>query len=192
MTANFELMEALQVIELQLREAQRQGRQRDRVELLLAAAEVHLRQRHEAKALRSLSLAIGSAAPGKLLYPFLCRERWLTPLLSQFKAKDFGLIQAVDLAFLDRLQAHMVPAAPADDDSSAAVGNSVGAEAPSTRERQLLSLLDQGLNNQQIADRLSLSLPTVKWHLRNLYAKLEVGSRSAALAKARSLSLLQR
>ncbi|MCA8458055.1 hypothetical protein LGN04_29590, partial [Burkholderia multivorans] len=36
----------------------------------------------------------------------------------------------------------------------------------------------------------SLSLPTVKWHLRNLYGKLGVRNRSAALAKARAYGLL--
>ena len=39
--------------------------------------------------------------------------------------------------------------------------------------------------NQQIADRLGLTVPTVKWHLYNLYAKLQVKSRAAALANLR-------
>ena len=62
------------------------------------------------------------------------------------------------------------------------------AEAPG----QLLDLLDQGLNNEQVADRLSLSVPTVKWHLHNVYVKLGVRSRSAALARARTLNLIGR
>jgi LuxR family maltose regulon positive regulatory protein len=54
-----------------------------------------------------------------------------------------------------------------------------------------LELLDKGLSNQQIADRVNLSVPTVKWHFYNLFAKLEVKNRSAALAKARTLTLLR-
>ena len=58
------------------------------------------------------------------------------------------------------------------------------------RETQLLRLVNEGLSNQTLADQLSLSLPTVKWHLRNLYGKLGVRNRSAALAKARAYGLL--
>ena len=53
-------------------------------------------------------------------------------------------------------------------------------------------LIEAGLSNQQLADRLSLSVATVKWHLYNLYTKLGVSSRSAALARARALNLLSR
>ncbi len=190
--ANGALDAARDAIELQLREAQRQGRQRDRVELLLASTELYLRHRLEAKALRSFSLAIVAAASGKLLYPFLSRQAILAPLLTAGRAKVMGLIQPAELALLDRLQAHLTPAVSATGEPGEPAPSSLSAEALSSRERQLLGLVDQGLNNQQIADRLTISLPTVKWHCHNLYAKLEVSSRSAALAKARALGLLQR
>ncbi|WP_366946361.1 LuxR C-terminal-related transcriptional regulator [Nevskia sp.] len=50
------------------------------------------------------------------------------------------------------------------------------------RELELLQLLATGLNNQQLADHGEVSLTTIEWHLQNLYAKLNVSSRSAALA----------
>jgi len=65
-------------------------------------------------------------------------------------------------------------------------------ETPTPRELELLSLIEAGLSNQQLADRLSVSVATVKWHLYNLYAKLGVSSRAAALAKGRALNLLSR
>lgn len=58
------------------------------------------------------------------------------------------------------------------------------------RQIELLGLLDAGLSNQQIADRLNLTLTTVKGHLQKLYAKFGVSSRSAALARARVMKLL--
>ncbi|WZB64581.1 LuxR C-terminal-related transcriptional regulator [Achromobacter xylosoxidans] len=64
-------------------------------------------------------------------------------------------------------------------------------ETPTTRELELLALIEAGLSNQEIADRLTLSVATVKWHLYNLYAKLGVKNRASALARARSLNLLQ-
>jgi LuxR family maltose regulon positive regulatory protein len=63
-------------------------------------------------------------------------------------------------------------------------------ETPTPRELELLALIEAGLSNQQLADRLSLSVPTVKWHLYNLYNKLGVSSRAAALAKGRVLNLV--
>jgi len=58
------------------------------------------------------------------------------------------------------------------------------------RQTELLNLLDAGLSNQQIADRIHVSLTTVKGHLQKLFAKLNVQSRSSALARARAINLL--
>ncbi|MCB1896908.1 MAG: AAA family ATPase [Zoogloeaceae bacterium] len=49
------------------------------------------------------------------------------------------------------------------------------------RERDVLFLLSDGLSNKAIARNLSLSPETVKWHLRNIYRKLAVGSRIQAV-----------
>jgi DNA-binding NarL/FixJ family response regulator len=54
----------------------------------------------------------------------------------------------------------------------------------STREREVLSLLAQGLSNQQIGERLFISESTVKKHVNNIYFKLEVDSRAEAVAWA--------
>lgn len=53
----------------------------------------------------------------------------------------------------------------------------------SPREAQLAALLRQGLGNKQIAAALGLSEGTVKFHLRNLYAKLGVRDRAQVVAK---------
>ena len=54
----------------------------------------------------------------------------------------------------------------------------------SGREKEILSLLVEGLSKKQIAGRIFLSHHTVDSHLRNIYAKLEVHSRSSAISKA--------
>jgi LuxR family maltose regulon positive regulatory protein len=58
------------------------------------------------------------------------------------------------------------------------------------RELELLRLIDAGLSNLAIAERLVLTVGTVKWYLNHLYAKLEVRGRTEALARARALGLL--
>lgn len=61
----------------------------------------------------------------------------------------------------------------------------------SGREKEVLELLAEGLSNQQLADRLHVSLSTVKTHLSNIYSKLGAQRRTDALAKARQLGLLR-
>lgn len=60
----------------------------------------------------------------------------------------------------------------------------------SDREFDVLELLGEGHGNREIAERLFVSINTVKTHLARLYGKLDVSSRTAALAKARSLRLI--
>ncbi|MDT3697740.1 MAG: response regulator transcription factor [Ignavibacterium sp.] len=54
----------------------------------------------------------------------------------------------------------------------------------SEREKEILSLLVEGLSKKLIADKIFLSHHTVDSHIRNIYAKLEVHSRSSAISKA--------
>lgn len=58
------------------------------------------------------------------------------------------------------------------------------------REQEVLSLVAQGQSDKEIAARLSLSLHTVKSHLRNILAKLHVSSRREAAWQARHKGLL--
>jgi predicted ATPase/DNA-binding CsgD family transcriptional regulator len=63
-------------------------------------------------------------------------------------------------------------------------------EPLSDRERDILLLIADGLSNREIAGALFLSLETVKWYNKQIYAKLGVGSRTQAVARAHKLSLL--
>lgn len=60
----------------------------------------------------------------------------------------------------------------------------------SGRELEVLQLMAEGLSNQEIADRLFLSLPTIKTHSSNLFLKLDVKRRTQAVEKARQLGLI--
>jgi two-component system, NarL family, response regulator LiaR len=60
----------------------------------------------------------------------------------------------------------------------------------SKREHEVLELLAQGLTNQQIADKLFVSLNTIKTHTSNLFLKLEVGRRTQAIQRGKELRLI--
>jgi LuxR family maltose regulon positive regulatory protein len=63
-------------------------------------------------------------------------------------------------------------------------------EPLSERELEVLSLIAEGLSNQAIALRFVVSVGTVKAHTANIYRKLNVTSRTQALARARELKLM--
>lgn len=63
-------------------------------------------------------------------------------------------------------------------------------EPLSDRELEVVQLIAEGLSNAEIAERLYISLNTVKGHTQNIYGKLGVSSRTQAAAKARAFGLL--
>ena len=60
----------------------------------------------------------------------------------------------------------------------------------SKRELEVLTLIEAGHSNQEIAEHLVITLHTVKKHSSNIYGKLGVNSRTQAVARARQLGLL--
>jgi LuxR family maltose regulon positive regulatory protein len=83
-------------------------------------------------------------------------------------------------AALDAPEAAPAPAPPGPDDATVLT----------RRQIEILRLISTGLNNQAIADRLFISEHTVHRHVANTLTKLNVSSRSAAVAQAARLGLL--
>lgn len=59
------------------------------------------------------------------------------------------------------------------------------------REMEVLQCMADGLSNQQIGERLFLSVPTIKTHSSKVFEKLDVQRRTHAIDKARKLSIIQ-
>ena len=84
-----------------------------------------------------------------------------------------------------------IPYPPAQTSAPVATASRLASGASLTaRELEVLRLLDQGLSNPQIAERLVVSRRTVDAHLRSIYDKLGVKSRDAATRVAREQGLL--
>ena len=60
----------------------------------------------------------------------------------------------------------------------------------SKREHEVLELIARGHSNQEIADKLFVSVNTVKTHLSNLFLKLDAARRTQAIQKAKELRLI--
>ena len=63
-------------------------------------------------------------------------------------------------------------------------------EPLSDREIDVIQLIAKGLTNQEISNKLFLSMHTVKTHTRNIYSKLGAHHRAEAVAKARAFGIL--
>ncbi|MET0532733.1 MAG: LuxR C-terminal-related transcriptional regulator, partial [Steroidobacter sp.] len=59
------------------------------------------------------------------------------------------------------------------------------------REIDMLRLLAQGLSNHEISEHSRIALSTAKWHLKNVFAKLDVSTRTGAIARAREMRLIE-
>jgi DNA-binding NarL/FixJ family response regulator len=64
----------------------------------------------------------------------------------------------------------------------------VEVEELTPREREILELVVHGLTNKEISERLILAVESVRWHLKNVYQKLHIHSRTEALLKYQATS----
>lgn len=163
------------------------------VELALDTAAIALRAGQTAMAVRQVTRAITLAASRQIVRPFIDRAEVLPQLIAETRASAWGFASDEERRFFaDRCR----PLPGADRHGLASCDDPHGQPRllgqPTPRELELLRYIDAGLSNQQLADRAEVSLTTVKWHLQNLFGKLGVSSRAAALARARSLNLLAR
>jgi LuxR family maltose regulon positive regulatory protein len=58
------------------------------------------------------------------------------------------------------------------------------------REVSILKRLDSGLSNKEIAEAIFVSEGTLKWHLHNVYSKLDVKNRTGAISRAKNLGIV--
>lgn len=81
---------------------------------------------------------------------------------------------------------------PQAHQAAGAAAPAVPAREPLTdRELEVLQLLSKGLCNKSISRASGMALNTIKWHLRNLYMKLDATSRTSAVARGRELQLVE-
>jgi DNA-binding NarL/FixJ family response regulator len=98
------------------------------------------------------------------------------------------LIQAIEAVYAGQL---LLPSDLAQKAFFSAEGQSPPASGLTEREIDVLRCLAQGMSNQQIADTLSISLYTVRSHVRNILGKLQLANRTQAALYARDKGLVE-
>lgn len=141
------------------------------------------------QARRALSETVQMAAPEGFIRPFLDHGRPLAPLLALMV--HMGALSAEAGRFVGEVLRLLGPATEATTVLPAASLDSLAtATSITTREQEVLRLLSEGLSNRQMADRLCVSVGTIKTHLTNIYGKLGVNCRVQAVAEAQALRVL--
>jgi LuxR family maltose regulon positive regulatory protein len=171
--------------------AQAEGRVSRVVALALAKATIAIRKGNRRAATKELVHAISVGARGRVVRPFLDQAETIVDLVNDTKISSWPFVPSEEREFF----AHICRSLPISNRflhelSTFAASEQRASAKPTRREIELIQLVDLGLSNDQIADRTEASVNTIKWHLNNLYRKLGVSNRSAALARARALNLL--
>jgi LuxR family maltose regulon positive regulatory protein len=86
--------------------------------------------------------------------------------------------------------ASATPAPPRATPAPAATARAMPSMALTPKEREVLELLARNLSNKEIALAMNIGEETIKWHMKNLFAKLDAGTRKQLVARARILGLL--
>jgi LuxR family maltose regulon positive regulatory protein len=138
---------------------------------------------NEESAVEFLSNALTMAEPEGYIRTFVDEGKLLKPLLE--KALSKGITPEYTRKLIDIIEA--------EERQKRRMKREEGAPSRSVlsgREIEVLKLMAEGLSNQQIADRLIISLGTVKNHVHNIIEKLEAKGRTQAVAQARELELI--
>ncbi|MEJ2736372.1 MAG: LuxR C-terminal-related transcriptional regulator [Anaerolineae bacterium] len=175
--------EALALLDSLLRGARAAGRGGRVIEVLALRSLAHQAQGHTTRALDDLARALQLAEPEGFVRTFVDEGDPMATLLRQ--AASQGIAPAYASRLLSAFRA---------SESRAPIALSLPAqplvEPLSKRELEVLDLLAEGLTNAEIAQRLVVSVPTVKSHTRSIYGKVGVHSRKEAVAQARELGIL--
>jgi LuxR family maltose regulon positive regulatory protein len=176
--------EALALLADRLEDARANGRGRYWLGMgLITALALHA-SGDEPGAFRRLKEGLAFARPQGFRRIFLEEGQPMRALLEAFRMRFPQSPLAVTVAELLAL----FPLAPVPEGGISVRVDDFN-ESLSKREVEILRLLCQGLSNQEIADRLVLSVGTVKFHVHNIFGKLGVRDRPQAIAKASQLGL---
>ncbi len=153
-----------------------------KIELLLLRARLACRENNPGQAISFLTDALTLGSSEDFFQPFLDEGEEIIRLLSRIPPKR------KESRFAARIL-HRIGSQGKPEQKELLTPPEITRLSP--REMEILQLLAAGLSNQKIAEKLFLSVGTVKWHISNIYTKLLVERRPEAIARARELKLIK-
>lgn len=164
--------------------AESQKRTGSVIEILLTQTQVYQAQGEQARALAALERALRLAEPEGYIRIFVDEGEPMRVLLEKLaRNRDYPLN-----SYVERLLAILAP--PQNQKSKIHNRTSELIEPLSEREMEVLQLLRSELSGPEIAEQLIVSLNTLRTHTKNIFTKLGVNNRRAAVRRAEELDLL--
>lgn len=173
-----ELDDAFYLLDRLLQEQEKGGRILLQIETLLVKAQGLQKKGDLQQALQMTREAISLAEPGGYIRVFVDEGQRVIDFLKTLLQEN-----TVTQQFVRKVLAECQLSRQVQKDN-----NTV--EQLSEREIEVLNCIAAGLSNKKITEELFISMSTVKTHLRNIYSKLGVNSRTQALAEARNKALI--
>jgi LuxR family maltose regulon positive regulatory protein len=168
------------------------------ISILSLLAVVHLKRGRMNEALAAAEKALTLTDSTDIVQPFLELGAPMANLLQHLQKKQVaaGYVGKILAAFGDK---------PASTSTSTPPGETPSPSTPpavpelrpqplveplTNREMDVLELLDERLQNKEIAEKLFVTTETIKGHLKNIYQKLGVSNRRQAVAEAKRLEII--
>lgn len=165
------------------RRAVREGRDGSLVAILTLIARVHAARGETDRARAALARAVALAAPDGYRRTFLDEGPALAGLLQD--------VRATAPAFVADLRGRIPARSTRSGAGEPRTIDEIGVIQPLTdTQRRILELIATGMSNQQVADKLFITVGTTKWHLNQIYGRLQARNRTEAVARARELHLI--
>jgi LuxR family maltose regulon positive regulatory protein len=173
------LNDAVELLDRLFGEEGKGGRIQNQIETLLVKALAFRTQRNTTEAIATLEMALLLAEPGGYIRIFVDEG----PPIAELLEKVLDAKAVIPRPYVKKLlSAFRLSKLIKTDDGLV--------EHLSERELEVLRLIAAGLPNKKIMEELFLSLSTVKTHIRNIYSKLNVHSRTEVIVKAKEMDLL--
>ena len=178
--------EALSILEKLLRDAKDAGRAGDTIEILALMAIAEIQNESTESAMSSFQAALDLGEPQGYVRTFIDHGKAIEGLLKEAISRQIK----VDYA------SKLLMSLNADSKISKSHRSEVAGSQPlidplTERELEVLALVAERLKYQEIADRLVVSLNTIRTHSKNIYSKLGVKSATQAADRAKELGLIK-
>lgn len=153
------------------------------IRILVARAQLLDLSGARAQAIEDMVEALTLAAPEGAYGPFLAGRGAMSLLRAVGRHAQDAYVDILVVDFAATLVARLARQGDAGGGEDGGVGLSL-------REREVLEELAHGRSNKEIARLLDMTEHTVKFHLKNVFAKLDVARRTQAVARARELGVI--